>query len=150
MAFLMVSTFTFSQIYLIGPTFHYNIGGGLRSCSWGIEFSYWKWEGLYEKDLPPIGFDLGMEFDKTKKRFYSEIQTGAFIGTSIGYVYEFDENSKTGGFQASVWGAFYGGFELRYRKSNNINTFAPGSFVKLPIYKREPSLFGGVNVNFGM
>jgi len=41
--FSFVSNFLFSELYLIGPTLQYNIGGGERKWSGGVEFSYWHW-----------------------------------------------------------------------------------------------------------
>lgn len=140
-ALILTSQLSKAQYFLIGPTIHYNIGDGLKNISGGLEFSYWNWEQTNDLNLLPIGMDIGIEFEKSKTRIYSELETGLIIGASIGYVYEMNDNQNTSGFQCSIWGAVYGGIELRYRV-NDTNYFAPGGFFKFPLYKREPHLFG--------
>jgi hypothetical protein len=142
-AFIFIILFTsynsFSQIYLIGPTLHYNIGGEKNCFSWGIEFSYWNWEKKLHQDAPPIGIDVGIDISKGRKRIYSEIQAGIGIGASLGYVYEIS-NTNYGGLQCSIWASCFGGLELRYRRMNNLNFFSPGGRIKIPINSRYPKL----------
>jgi hypothetical protein len=131
---------TFSQIILIGPTIHYNMGGGEKKFSWGAELSYWNWHIIKGPDAPSIGADIGFEFEKGAIRLYSELQTGMVFGASAGYVYVFSDNLRAGGFQSSIWASVYGGLELRYRRINKVNYLSPGGFLKIPIYGRYPDL----------
>ena len=117
-------------IFFVGPMVHYNIGGGDNKFSFAIEASGW----LINKDLPlPLGGDLGIEFQRKKVRVYSELQTGALLGLSVGPVLEFSENDPELGFQSSIWTAFLLGVDMRYRRINKINYYSPGIFFKFPI-----------------
>jgi len=138
-SFLFIAICVKSQVLVIGPSLHYNMGGGDKKFSWGVEISYWQWEDFYY-DFTPLGIDIGIEFEKSKTRIYSELQAGLGYGASAGYVYEFGKDFNGGGFQGSVWGAYYGGIDVRYRRINNTNYFSPGSFAKVPLYARTPSM----------
>lgn len=140
LTFLLLSNAAFSQMLLVGPTIHYNIGGGLKNISWGIECSYWQWDDLPLEYMLPVGLDIGFEFQKSKKRVYSEIQTGSVLGASCGYAYEWGENYHAGGIQASIWAAIFVGIELRYRRVDKSDIFAPGVFAKYPIWARYPPI----------
>jgi hypothetical protein len=126
----------FSQIYLIGPTLHYNIGGGIKELSWGVEFSYWNWQVV--PAILPVGFDVGVEFAKNRKKFYIEFQKGCITGISAGYVYEIGDTINRGGFQGSIWASYYGGIDLRIRRINKMNYCSPGLILKGPLYARFP------------
>ncbi len=140
-----------SNVLLIGPTLHYyigntryNISGSANKFVWGIEVSYWNldhYTGLYP-NFPAIGGALGIEFDESKKIIYSEFQSGLLLGASTGLVCQFDKKFKyeTAGFQWSIWGAAFGGMELRFRILDDIKSFSPGGILKVPVYyKLQPN-----------
>ncbi len=146
--FLNITCYTIyaqSNMLLIGPTLHYNIGGGVKNIVYGLEVSYWTMD-FYSRN-PAIGLDCGIEFEGSKTRLYTEFQSGVFFGASVGYVCQFGEQYECSGFQGSIWGAFYGGLELRLRRLNNTSYFAPGGILKFPLFKNEQhySLFGDIN-----
>lgn len=139
---LLISKISFAQsnngepIFFVGPTLHYNIGNNEKKFSFGIEGSAW----LINSDLPlPLGADLGVEFEKKKVRFYSEIQTGALLGLALGPVLEIEDSNPRFGFQTSVWGAFFLGLNFRYRSINSSHYFSPGMFFKVPL--NYPKIF---------
>ena len=138
--FITSGSLLYSQIILVGPTLHYNIGGGEKRFSWGAELSYWNWQTIKGPDAPSIGADIGFEFERGTIRIYSELQTGMVFGASLGYAYIFSEKFRAGGFQSSLWASVYGGVELRYRRINKVNYFSPGGFLKVPLYARYPVL----------
>jgi hypothetical protein len=121
-----------SNMLLFGPTLHYNIGGGLNNLVFGLELSYWRENTALQIISPALGFDIGLEFEKSKTRIYTELQYGLLFGLSGGYVCQFGDHYECSGYQCSAWGAYYGGIELRYRKLNNIDYFAPGGILKFP------------------
>lgn len=147
-----------SNTLLIGPTLHYyigntryNISGSANKLVWGIEVSYWNldhYSGKYPNS-PAMGVDLGIEFDGKNKIIYSEFQSGLLLGASTGLVCQFGKNFKyeTAGFQWSIWGAAFGGMELRFRILDDIKSFSPGGILKVPLYfKSQPNN----NLNFNM
>jgi hypothetical protein len=133
--FLLISNFSFAQtdlspVFFVGPMFHYNIGGENNRFSFSLEGSAW----VTNSNLPlPPSVNLGIEFERKKVRVYSELQTGALLGLSLGPVIEFSENDPMFGFQSSIWAAFFTGFDMRYRRINKTNIYAPGFFIKAPI-----------------
>lgn len=122
-----------------------NFGNNDIKFSCGIELAYWS---LYQVDKKntsdPIGFDIGIDFDKDKFRLYSEFQTGIiFFGLSIGPVIESTYHDIAYnyhlGVQASLWGACYGGVNLRIRSLESYY-FAPGIFIKYPFYSKSDEM----------
>jgi len=134
LVFILTAFPIFSQhIIFIGPMLHINFGGEKAKLSYAVEASYWTWNA---KQLPLLGADIGFEWEKGKKRLYAEGQTGiALAGVSAGPFLEFSPSESTKpGFQMSVWGNYYLGFDLRYRIQKGQNVFAPGVYAKAPIY----------------
>ena len=124
---------SFAQSFLVGPMLHYNIGSKEKNhFSFAVEASLWS-KGPYYNYFDAKSIDLGFEFEGEKVRVYSELQCGFVIGTSLGYVQEYYKGLSKGGFQGSVWGAVFGGLDLRYRYINDIHYFSPGTFIKLPL-----------------
>ncbi|MFA6521943.1 MAG: hypothetical protein WCT53_06220 [Candidatus Gracilibacteria bacterium] len=118
-----------------GPMIHWSFGGNENFFSIGIEAAYWDLEVF------PKSIDLGFEFDKKSVRIYSELQTGLWVaGISSGIVLEFIKEEITVGFQGSVWGNFFGGVDVRYRRLNDVNFICPGIYGKYPFVWT-----GGVN-----
>ena len=69
----------------------------------------------------------------TKIRLYTEAQTGFGLGgISSGPVIEINKEEKktTIGWQSSIWGNYYLGFDFRYRKINGKKFFCLGSYLK--------------------
>jgi hypothetical protein len=132
---ILLSNLTIAQsnldpVFFVGPMVHYNIGREVNRFSFSLEASAW----LVNMELPlPLSVDLGIEFERKKVRVYSELQTGALLGLSVGPVVEFSENDPVIGFQSSIWAAFFTGFDMRYRRINKSNIYAPGFFIKAPI-----------------
>lgn len=120
-------------ILFVGPKFNFNLGNGEHHFSGGLEVSAWT---LSNVNLPPYGADFGFEFEKEKCRIYTELQTGALLGLSAGPVLELTREEKKLGFQGSLWGAFFLGADMRYRRINSTNYFAPGFFFKVPVLKQ--------------
>jgi len=109
---------------------HYNIGAEDNKFSFALEGSAW----IVNQDFPlPPSVDFGIEFERKKIRVYSELQTGALLGLSIGPVVEFSENQPTFGFQTSVWASLLLGVDFRYRRINKSNYYNPGIFFKFPV-----------------
>src|SRR4051812_16341014 len=103
---LMLFTLSFSfktfgqEVWTIGPMLHYNLGGEKRHFSWAIELAYWNVKNV------PYSIDGGIEFNKKRIRFYSEVQTGIGVtGLSIGPVLEINKVEHTArlGFQTTFW-----------------------------------------------
>lgn len=129
--FMLLSSYGYCQIAFFGPMLHYNFGKGDRGLSVGVEASIWNTDFGYL----PQSIDIGIEFEKKKMRLYGEFQYYIlYSGISFGYVKEFTKNEKSfGGFQASLWSAFFLGLDMRYRRLNKKNYLAPGIFFKLPL-----------------
>lgn len=117
------------QVYTIGPMFHVNFGNKIVTTSWGVEAAFWDFSSVY-----PVGFDLGLEWQKPKFRMYTEAQTGIyFAGTSGGFGCEFQkENSPKLFLQGSVWANAFIGLDFRFRTTKE-GYFAPGIYTKIPI-----------------
>ena len=120
-------------IFFVGPKFNFNFGNGEHHFSGGLEVSAWT---LSNANLPPYGADFGFEFEREKCRIYAELQTGALLGLSAGPVLELTRESQAIGFQSSVWAAFFLGTDMRYRRINYTNYFAPGFFFKVPVLQQ--------------
>lgn len=118
------------EVWMFGPMLHFNFGDDKVRASFGIELSYWNYESF------PYSFDAGLEFEKKKIRIYSEAQCGVGVaGISAGPVMEFrtDETKLNLGFQGSLWGNYFLGFDLRYRAIAGGSYFCPGTYFKLPL-----------------
>lgn len=123
------------EIWMLGPTLHFNIGGDKVRASWGVELSYWNYQSF------PYSVDFGIEFEKRKLRLYTEAQTGlGFVGIAAGPVFEanFEEKKVHLGFQSSLWINYFLGANFRYRKINGKSYFAPGTYFKLPVGYDRP------------
>ncbi|MFH0920683.1 MAG: hypothetical protein V1913_09995 [Fibrobacterota bacterium] len=117
--------------FTLGPMVHVNFGNGKVRLSGGIEYACWFMPGEIVKELP-VGFDLGLEFERDRVRLYSEAQAGVFVsGVSLGPVLEFYDYGGPCvlGFQGSVWGACFGGVNIRFRRVE-YPVFSPGLFLK--------------------
>src|SRR5687768_7025122 len=115
------------SIWTIGPMLHVNFGAGKVRPSVALECAYWNFDGF------PYSVDFAAEFEKKKMRFYSELQTGVGLaGISAGPVVEFQkEESKVKlGWQGSVWGNYFLGFDIRARFIDKKAFFCPGVYVK--------------------
>ena len=140
---LSISSFSDDFRYLtFGPFVHVHFGKE-KTCSYGIEASYWSYRGDY---ILPVGFDIGLEFEKSIFRFYSDFKAlVAFLGLSAGPVFEFKKNLAPAlGLQGSAWlglpipislltepnlNLFILTGDVRFRKINNQNfTSLGGSF----------------------
>lgn len=143
--FIFINSYVFSQnifsepIFFVGPMIHFNFGNKEHHFSYGVEGSAWVFNS---NQLPPLSADFGIEFEKAKIRVYSELQTGTLLGLSAGPVIEFERDVDPRlGFQSSVWGAFFLGLDMRYRRINKTNYFAPGIFFKFPVNPNQTSIF---------
>jgi hypothetical protein len=116
-------------IVFVGPKFNFNFGNGQHRFSGGLEASAWT----FNNENIPFGADFGFEFERDRCRIYSELQAGAILGLSAGPVLELTRDTQTLGFQGSVWGAIFLGLDMRYRRINATNYFAPGIFFKAPV-----------------
>jgi hypothetical protein len=116
------------SIWTIGPMLHLNINDKKLNCvSYNLEVAYWNFNGF------PWSIDGAIEFEKKKIRLYTEGQTGFGLGgISSGSVLEFNrEDKKTYlGWQSSVWGNYYLGFDIRYRKINGKKYLCLGTYLK--------------------
>jgi hypothetical protein len=125
---LLLPALVYSQsIWTAGPMLHVNFGAGKATFSWAIEVAYWNFDGF------PYSVDAAMEFDKRKTRIYSELQTGVGLaGISAGPVLEFqkEESKLKLGWQGSVWGNYFLGFDIRARFIDSKTFFCPGMYVK--------------------
>ena len=130
--FFVAECFSYnSTLHTIGPTFHVNFGNGEVRLSGGIEYACWFLPSCNHIDLP-VGFDIGLEFERNKVRVYSEVQTGVvFAGAALGPVIEYsnDIGVFTPGIQGSLWGAYFGGVNIRFRRVE-FPVFSPGLFLK--------------------
>ncbi len=119
------------EIWTVGPMLHVNFGGEKVTASFALETAYWN---VY---VLPVSIDGGIEFDKHKIRIYSEFQTGiGFLGVSAGPLVEIGTKPfyVVPGFQTSAWLSCFAGIDMRYRRVLKKDYFAPGLFVKLPVY----------------
>ena len=119
-----------AQVWMIGPMVHFNFSEKKMHPSFGVELSWWDYTHF------PYSFDAGIEFEKKKFRIYSEAQTGiGLLGISFGPALEYrsDENKLALGPQGSVWANYFGGFDLRFRKTGGDFSLCPGLYFKLPV-----------------
>ena len=112
--------------YTIGPMFHFNIGGKQMKTSFGMEFSYWNYNHF------PYSVDFGFDFQKSKFRLYSEMQTGIVaLGLSSGPYMELRKNAPVNfGLQGSLWANCILGMDMRFRITKGQDYFAPGVYTK--------------------
>ena len=124
---LFISRVSSQTIWTVGPMLHVNFGGEKTRASWALEFAYWNFSHF------PYSFDFAAEFQKGRIRLYTEAQTGIGIaGISSGPVLEIqtDNPALKVGFQCSVWGNYYLGFDLRLRFIDGKTFICPGTYVK--------------------
>ena len=132
--------------YWAGPKINFNISKtddkvGNR-ISGGLEVSLWTWGvGM------PKGLDFGFEVEKDRVRIYADIQAGMLLGLSMGPVIEIANKRANLGFQTALWGAALIGAEVKYRRIDSKNYFAPGFMFKLPLQtKGGGSGFSGFGI----
>lgn len=122
------------SIWTIGPMLHININDKKLKCSYSLEVAYWNFNGF------PWSIDGALEFERKKFRLYTEGQTGFGLGgISSGPVLEFNKEDKKTylGWQSSVWGNYYLGFDIRYRKINGKKFFGLGTYLKTGFNGRD-------------
>jgi hypothetical protein len=119
-------------LVFVGPKFNFNFGNGQHRFSGGLEASVWT----YNNNSIPFGADFGFEFERDRCRIYSELQAGAILGVSAGPVLELTKETHAIGFQGSAWAAIFLGVDMRYRRINATNYFAPGIFFKYPVLEK--------------
>ncbi len=133
--FISLTAFSYERndAISIGPMLHMNIGKEMN-LSIALELAYWK-----INDTQYLwSVDFGIEYGGKAQRFYSELQTGAYIaGISSGFVLEHRKGDIFFGFQGSVWANAYAGFDFRYRWINSENFFCPGFYIKAPIFLED-------------
>lgn len=119
-----------SNAISFGPMLHMNIGDEMK-LSISFELSYWQL-----KDTPyPWSVDIGIEYGADIQRIYSELQTGVYYaGVSSGVAVEYNKGDIAYGYQGSIWGNLFAGFDFRYRRIRNENYFCPGFYVKAPVF----------------
>lgn len=136
LTFLLISTIApnilpqTSEVWMIGPMVHFNIGNKKMHPSIGIELSYWNYNHI------PYSFNGAIEFERNKIRLYCEGQTGIGIaGISLGPVLEIrrDESTVLLGLQRSIWVNYFAGIDLRFRSIGGTTYFCPGVYAKMPI-----------------
>ena len=119
-------------LVFVGPKFNFNFGNGQHRFSGGLEASAWT----FNNNSIPFGADFGFEFERDRCRIYSELQAGAILGVSAGPVLELTKETHAIGFQGSAWAAIFLGVDMRYRRINATNYFAPGIFFKYPVLEK--------------
>jgi hypothetical protein len=133
--FMPISFFASAQtIWTAGPMLHVNFGGGKTTVSYSVEVAYWNFSGF------PYSIDFAAEFESKRIRLYSETQTGVGVaGVAAGPVLEFqtDKGATKLGLQASLWGNYFFGFDLRYRAIDSHSSFCPGIYVKTGFAGRD-------------
>jgi hypothetical protein len=83
----------------------------------------------------PIVLIFVLNLKKKRIRLYGEVQTGIGVaGISAGPVIEIqtDTPSIKLGYQASIWGNYYLGFDFRYRRIGKKSFYCPGTYLKIP------------------
>jgi len=109
-----------------GPMLHFEFTGHksfAQRFSYSFEVSYW---------VPNYfcGVDAGIEVGSGKLILYSEAEAGIFIaGLSWGPYINFLGKDKMAGFQTTLWGNWFWGFDLRWRSGNGYL----GTYGKLPV-----------------
>jgi hypothetical protein len=133
--FVYISFSVQSQtIWTAGPMIHVNIGKEKTRVSYSLEFAYWNFSRV------PYSFDFCIEFERKRVRLYSEAQTGIGIaGISAGPVIEFqaDNHATKFGFQSSIWGNYFLGFDARVRFIDKKTLFCPGTYLKVGFAGRD-------------
>ncbi len=122
------------SIWTAGPMLHININDKKLKCSYSLEVAYWNFKGF------PWSIDGAIEFERKKFRLYTEAQTGfGLAGISSGPVFEINrEDKKIGlGWQSSLWGNYYLGFDIRFRKISGKKFFCLGSYFKTGFNARD-------------
>lgn len=131
---------TFGQsFWTIGPMFHYNFGGEKRHFSFAIETAYWNIKNV------PYSIDGGLEFGKKRFRLYSEVQTGIGVfGISCGPALEINtaEGKAHLGFQTTIWGNYFLGFDYRFRKIDKTKFHCIGIYGKVPFATQDMNSSG--------
>lgn len=125
-----------SRWMAFGPMAHWNFGKEGVRFSFGAELSYWQWvEGNDTRHSFWQGLDLGIEFQGSTRRVYSEYQVGQiFFGSSIGGVVEWSRDRTSLGFQAGLWGNCFVGGDLRGRYfPGQPPVLAPGLYGRIPL-----------------
>jgi hypothetical protein len=127
--FCIISTNVVGQsLWTIGPMLHVNFGGEKRTVSFTLEAAYWNVSQF------PYSVDFGIEFDRKKTRFYSELQTGIGVtGLSAGPVLQFGQGGPKFGFQGSCWINYYLGVDYRMRFLREEKIRSVGTYFKPPI-----------------
>ena len=140
--FLPISSF--SQIFTIGPTISWNFGNKQCKVSGGLEFGIIGIPIKYnEYSGGVLSLELGLDFEKNRNRFYTEIRFTQYaankmglpilFGISAGPVLEWGKDCKTAiGIQSSAYGWLILGANFRYRYVNGKSNYGPGMFLKLP------------------
>jgi hypothetical protein len=120
----------FSQeFWTIGPMIHVNFGGEKTRVSYAVEVAYWNLNNFYHS------VDGGLEFESKRIRIYSELQTGfGLAGIGFGPLLEFnmEEGNAHIGFQGTLWGNYFLGFDYRKRWINKTKYNCGGIYVKVP------------------
>lgn len=140
----LLSLSGFSQIYTIGPTINWNFGNKQCKVSGGIELGIIGLPIEYnDNNGAVLSMELGLDFEKNRNRFYTEIRFTQYaankmglpilFGISAGPVLEWGKDCKTAiGIQSSAYGWLILGANFRYRYVNGKSTYGPGMFLKLP------------------
>lgn len=136
--FLPISSF--AQIFTIGPTITWNLGNKQSKVSNCLEFGIIGIPFRYNNNIEPIlSIELGMDFGKDRKRFYTDFRltfTNSFpvlYGVSAGPVIEWGKDCKTAlGIQTSAYGWCIVGAHFRYRYVNGKSYYGPGLLIKFP------------------
>ncbi len=135
---------SFSQIFTIGPTISWNFGNKQCKASGGLEFGIIGIPIKYnEYSGGVLSLELGLDFEKNRNRFYTEIRFTQYaankmglpilFGISAGPVLEWGKDCKTAiGIQTSAYGWLTLGASFRYRYVNGKSSYGPGMFLKLP------------------
>lgn len=134
----------YNEIFTLGPMLHLNIGGEKIRPSFGLEFAYWNYNDF------PYSMDFGFDIQKGAFRIYTEAQTGlGLAGLSAGPYWEIKKAAPDKiGLQASVWGNYFLGGDLRFRFAKGETIFAPGIYAKLPWFK-DPEHHESSNSSWG-
>ena len=118
------------QIWTIGPMVHFNFGVEKPTVSYGIEGAYWNFDHFFHS------VDAGIEFERSKIRIYSELQTGIVLaGIGCGPLLEINTSERSAhmGVQGSLWLNCFLGFDCRLRKVGNNNSIGCfGLYGKVP------------------
>ena len=120
-------------LVFVGPKFNFNFGNGQHRFSGGLEASVWT----YNNNSIPFGADFGFEVERDNVRIYADIQAGMLLGLSMGPVIEIANKRANLGFQTALWGAAFIGAEVKYRRIDSKNYFAPGFMIKLPLHTSQ-------------